>query len=36
MGQAEMFDAFRRRQRITGMIATVLAFVGLVVAALYR
>jgi len=36
VGQAEAFDAFRRRQRITGMIATTLAMVGLLAAAMYR
>jgi len=34
--QPEPFDALRRRQRVSGMVATTLAFVGLVSAALYR
>jgi hypothetical protein len=36
VGQAEAFDAFRRRQRVAGMIATTFAFVGLLAAAMYR
>ena len=36
VAQAEPFDALRRRQRVSGMIATTLAFIGLVSAALYR
>jgi hypothetical protein len=36
VAQADAFDAHRRRQRISGMIATTLAFVGLLAGALYR
>ncbi|HET7042850.1 MAG TPA: hypothetical protein VFI13_12570 [Gemmatimonadales bacterium] len=34
--QPEAFDAVRRRQRLTGMIATICAFIGLLAGALYR
>lgn len=36
MTQGDAFDALRRRQRVSGMIATTFAFIGLLSAALFR